>query len=463
MSDPFDPIEDWLGTDIELLPPPAGAFEQIHRRARRRKTVVAMSAAAGAAVAIAAAAVSPQLVSALQPGHGSPANVGPVASSSHSHKPGHRKPPTPTPGPARKARSAGSGQSGQKESISSTNGPPAPGIAPSSITFVNGGAVGAVIGETMSGCPAGCEAVAATPDYGQSWFRADAPPAGPPDGNSGVSQIRFLEPRNGWAYGPGLYVTHDGGATWAKARGVPGRVIDLATVNGSAYAVAASCTGTGTDFASGCTSFALYTSPYYANTFQPVPGASGNGVVEPGGLQLTNGNGYLLAGHTLYSGSPNGGPWQAVTISSGTVPACLTANGHRVAAGESGLLAPSAASDLYLLCQPAGGGGSLYTSTDAGASWQLDGPVKAQGSGTSLAVAPGSGTLVLATSSGLYYSPDAQRWHRASLSGQTPASGFAFVGMTTQQNGVAVPAEPGSRSIYVTTDGGLTWHSKPIA
>ena len=462
MSDQFDPIEEWLGTDIELLPPQAGAFAQIHRRARRRKAMVAMSTAAGAAVAIAAAAVLPQLASALQPGHGPPANVGPVASTSHSPRPGHHKSATPSHSPA--TRPSGAQQTGSNESITSANVPPAPGIAPSSITFVNDGAVGAVIGETTSGCAAGCEAVAATPDYGRSWFKADVPPAGPPNGNSGVSQIRFLEPTNGWAYGPGLYVTHDGGATWAKAGGVPGRVIDLATVNGSAYAVVASCTGTGADFASGCTSFALYTSPFSSNDFQPVPGASGKGSVEPGGLQLTNGNGYLLAGHRLYSGSPNGGPWRAVAIGPGTVPACLSASGHGVAAGESGLLAPSAASNLYLLCQPAGGGsGSLYASTDAGASWQLDGQVKAQGTGTSLAVAPGSGTLVLATSSGLYYSPDAHHWHRASLSGQPSANGFVFVGMTTQQNGVAIPADPASQSIYVTNDGGLTWHPKRIA
>ncbi len=468
MSDPFDPIEDWLGTDIELLPPPGGAFEQVHRRARRRKTVVAMTAAAGAAVAIAAAATLPQLASALQSGQGTPDRFKPAASSSQSSQPGHHKPVSPTPSRSPKAGHGSAGQTGSHQSITSANLPPTAGISPSSITFVNDGAVGAVIGETTTGCPAGCEAVAATPDYGQSWFMADAPPAGPPNGDSGVSQIRFLEPRNGWAYGPGLFVTHDGGTTWIKASGVSGRVIDLATVNGSAYAVVASCTGTGTDFASGCTSFALYTSPYYSNAFQPVAGASGKGLVEPGGLQLTNGNGYLLAGHTLYSGSPSGGPWQAVTISSGTVrvPACLAARGHSVAPGESGLLAPSATSEVYLLCQPAGGGGgSLYTSTDAGASWQPDGQVKAQGTGTSLAVAPGSGTLVLATSSGIYYSPDAHHWHRAGLSVQSvqaPANGFSYVGMTTQQNGVAMPADPTSRSIYVTNDGGLTWHPKRI-
>src|SRR6185437_14750228 len=217
-------------------------------------------------------------------------------------------------------------------------------------------------------------------------------------------------------------------------------------------------------YARGCTSYALYTSSFSSDNFQPVAGTSGQGLVQPGGLQLTTGNGYLLAGDVLRRGLPDGSsPWQVIKISSGPVPACLAAKGHSVAKGESGLLAPSATSDVYLLCQPAGGGGgSLYTSTDSGTTWQLAGHVKAEGTGTSLAVAPGSGTLVLATDAGIYYSPDTRHWHRAGLSGQAPAGGFGFVGMTTQPNGVAVPASPGSAVIYVTTDGGLTWHPRHI-
>lgn len=459
MSDPFDPIEGWLGTDVELLPPPPGAFDRIQRRARRRKTVVALTTAAGAAVAIAAAAALPQLFSALQPGNGGgPANIG-SASHSSSPRPGHHRSTSPAPGHGPTTRPCVSRPTGSKQSISNSSQRPVPGIEPSSVTFVNDG-VGAVIGAATA---SGCEAVAATSDYGRTWSKVDAPPAGPPNGDSGVSQIRFLEASNGWAYGPGLFVTHDGGATWVKATGVQGRVIDLATVGGSAYAVVASCTGTGSAYASGCTSFALYSSPFDASDFQPVAGASGQGQEVPGGLQLTNkGNGYLLAGDVLFSGVPDGSsPWQAITIG-GTIPACLAAKGHSAAPGESGLIAPAGPNVVYLLCQPAGGGGgSLYTSADAGLTWQLAGHVNARGTGTSLAVAPASGTLLLATSAGIYYSADTRHWHPARLSGQAPIGGFGYIGMTTQMKGVAVPAVPGP-VIYVTTDGGLTWHPEPV-
>ncbi|HYK33179.1 MAG TPA: hypothetical protein VEV63_14520 [Streptosporangiaceae bacterium] len=459
MSDPFDPVDQWLGTDIELLPPQAGAFERVHRRARRRKAVVAWSTATAVAVVVAGAVVVPQAVSSLLTNHGGNPEQVPVASGTQTSQPTRSQSTSPAPG-----HRPTKGQPGPSHlAITGSNQPPTPGIAPSSVTFVNKGTVGAVIGETTSGCSLGCEAIAATADYGRTWTKADAPRAGPPDGNSGVSQIRFLEETNGWAYGPGLYVTHDGGASWAKATGVNGRVIDLATVNGSAYAVVASCTGAGSDYAAGCTRFALYTSPYTSDSFQPVPGASGRGQEEPGGLQLTRQNGYLLAGNVLYTGSPDGGSWQPITISSGTVPACLATKGG-VARGEPGLLAPLLANDLYLLCQPAGGGGgSLYTSTDSGATWQFVGHVKARGFGTSLAIAPNSRTLVLATTAGIYYSSDGRHWLQASLSGKAPPRGFSYIGMTTSGKGVAVPASTSSTAIYVTVNGGKTWRPRPIA
>jgi photosystem II stability/assembly factor-like uncharacterized protein len=66
---------------------------------------------------------------------------------------------------------------------------------------------------------------------------------------------------------------------------------------------------------------------------------------------------------------------------------------------------------------------------------------------------------VLATKTRIYYSTDARTWHPARTT--PPARGFGFVGMTTDSNGVAVPANPG-RALYVTTDGGQTWRARLI-
>jgi hypothetical protein len=465
MSDPFDPIEQWLSADVELMPAKDGTFERVHHRARRRKAAVAAMTAAGAAVVIAAAVTVPQLASALLPGHGGggPLRIQPHSSSSQSQRPGPSPSHSVHPSPHRSSGSPSSAppSAGQLSILNSSVAPDAR-FEPTSITFVND-SVGAVLGRSTAGCPAGaagpCTVVAGTTDYGQSWMKVGAPPATPPSGSSGVSQVRFLNGENGWAYGPELYATHSGGAAWTKITGLGGRVIDLSTIDLRVYAVVATCSGSGSDFAGGCTRFSLFSSAFNSDDWQPVPGVTKVTVkqpVRPGGLQLTGQYGYLLAGSTLFAGSPSGGSWQRVTPSSGPVPACLSGS---AGSGSSGVIAPGTNSDLFLICR-----GTLYASADAGQTWHKSGPFTGPGNPTSLAVAPSSGTLVAATGDGIYYSTDQRTWHRAGTGfGPGPAGGFSFVGMTTTTRGVAIPADAGLREIFITSDGGLTWAAKAIS
>ncbi len=72
-----------------------------------------------------------------------------------------------------------------------------------------------------------------------------------------------------------------------------------------------------------------------------------------------------------------------------------------------------------------------------------------------------SGTLVLATSQGIEISADGGgRWSAAA--GTMPPGGFAYVGMTTASQGVAVPAGTAQHAIWITHDGGGTWQASPI-
>ncbi len=476
MSENYDPVDNWLRTDVELLSPPVGTFERVQRRAKRRKTVVAMSTAAAVAVVVAAAAALPQLIS--LPGQGGPERVNTHTSPSPSPSPSRHSPKAKSP------RSVGSAKApGTDLAITSSSFPAAARFAPTSITFV-GSAVGAVIGQTTTSCPVGktCTTIAGTMNYGQSWTWAGAPPAGAPDGGRGVSQVRFLDDNNGWAFGPQLFATHNGGASWTAIH-LPGRVVDLATVGGAAFAVVARCSGTGANYTAGCTSFALYTSAFNANDWQQVDGAAGHQAVVPGGLQFTGQYGYLLAGSVLYAGSPAGGPWSAAKITSKTVPSCLTDNGqpgnsqagngqagnghagNGQAGGGSGLIAPGVSGQLYLTCQPLVGQAKLYSSPDSGQTWSLAGQADVSGVAASLAVVPQGGTdggaVVLATSAGIYLWTGTH-WHPAKLGGPSPAGGFSFVGMTTNQLGVALPANPQLKEIYLTSDGGLTWHQHSI-
>ena len=124
------------------------------------------------------------------------------------------------------------------------------------------------------------------------------------------------------------------------------------------------------------------------------------------------------------------------------------------------LLAPGAPT-LFLVCGTPGsarpaGSLALYTSADQGLTWQHQGPVPESGAPASLAVAPTSESLVLATSTGIYYSTDQKSWQRAQITGE-PAGGFSYIGMTTMSQGVAVPANPRLGEILTTADGGKTW------
>jgi hypothetical protein len=306
--------------------------------------------------------------------------------------------------------------------------------------------------------------VAGTRNYGRNWTEIGGPPAGPPAGSSGVSQIRFADQQNGWAFGPRLYATHDGGARWSRVTKVGGRVIDLSTVSGRVFAVGASgCASTGAKYAAGCTSFTLYEAATTGNGWQPVTG--GPGQVTPGGLQLTGAYGYLLAGGRIYSGPLSGG-WKPVVPSraSQVTPSCLTA------AGAPGLIAPTAdsspnAGTLYLVCEVnAGQRPGVYASGDGGRSWRAIGSqgLPASTTATSLAVSPARSTmLVLATSAGIYFSTDARTWRRAAVNRQV-TSGFVFVGMTTATNGVAVPVNSGLHEVFITRDGGRSWQRSVI-
>ncbi len=58
-----------------------------------------------------------------------------------------------------------------------------------------------------------------------------------------MSQIRFLNLDDGWAFGPQLWAPHDGGQTWAQVGTHGQRVTDLETVGDRVFAVFADLHG----------------------------------------------------------------------------------------------------------------------------------------------------------------------------------------------------------------------------
>jgi hypothetical protein len=288
---------------------------------------------------------------------------------------------------------------------------------------------------------------------------------GAPSGAAGVSGIRFLNGVDGWAFGPELWATHDGGSTWTAVSTGGARVTDLETAGDRAYALFATCSGSSASFAGDCTGYTLETATADSGGWTPVgtatSGLSAGGTATSAMLELTGSTGYLIAPDgSVYSG-PVGGTWSKA----GTAP-CQPGTAQPGGLPSGAQLAVQDASHLALACASAAGGSTVYTSADGGATWSAGTAPGAASAGTptSLAAAPG-GTLVLATASGIYVLPaGGTNWQTASAASGSglPSGGFSYVGMTSDTQGVAVPANTSLHEVWLTSDGGTTWSASPI-
>lgn len=513
---PDKDLDSWLNEQVQPLPPPPGTFDLISRRARRRRlrraAVTLASGAAVAAVALVVAA-NPALLR-LNP----PAETGQAVAGARSPGPGSypvngANQPNGSGRPLTSARASSAPDGGR----SPYPGPVPVDFAPSSVTFVSP-ARAWVIGQ--AGVPGSCyngnicTSVAWTPDDGRTWHGEHAPVAGAPGGPNGVSGIRFLDGVNGWAFGPELWATHDGGNSWHAVDTFGQRVTGLETAGNRAYALFANCSGSsGSEFAAGCTSFTLMTSPAGSDAWQPAgPGTSSlsaGGAASSAVIQVAGNEGYLLAPDgTVYSG-PLGGTW----AKAGTAP-CEPGAPQPGGSPSGALLAASGPGHLALACAGPVSSDSVYTSADGGSAWTQSPaapspdptqdsagstPVPAPsaaapgspepsatepaspagsspsastvaaytpaGNPRSLAAAPG-GTLLLATADGIYsLASGASRWRQATAAGgsRLPDGGFSYVGMTSGSDGVALPANTSLHEIWVTADGGRTWTPRPVS
>jgi photosystem II stability/assembly factor-like uncharacterized protein len=450
MPDRRDDLDSWMDGRIEPLPPPPGTFDLIKKRARRRKFRRLAVGAGAAAVIVAAAVTVPQVV-----------NL-PVLNPTTASGVANPRSSTPSPSASGGATAASSSAS----PIKSKAAAPVPGnFRPSSATFI-GTQTGWVIGQagTPGNCATQyCTSVARTDDAGKTWSGVPAPVTGPADGATGVSQIRFLNGADGWAFGPQLYATHDGGHTWAQVVTDGLRVTDLETVGARAFALFASCTGTGPAFAATCTSYSLYSSPAAADDWTPVGPATSGLSGGAASMVLTGTRGYLLApDRMLYSGPVNGSaPWQPVA----SIPCPV---GQPLADGQptGALLAAASTANLVLACASSSAPGTqqskqVFTSANGGMTWQNAGAAPDLGLATSVAATP-DGTYVLATGQGIDVQPAGSgAWQAATLTGPAPAGGFGYVGMTTDAQGIALPADPAAGTVWFTFDGGKTW--RPFA
>jgi hypothetical protein len=451
-----DDVDSWLSGRIDPLPPPPGTFELIKRRARHRKYRRLAITAGAAAVIVAAGVAVPQIVR-LSP-------LGPVNPSGHNSA-------VPSPGTTATGGGAPESSSSARPAPSPSRPPVPPNFQPTSVTFVST-SIGWVIGQagTPGHCATQyCTSVARTDNAGKTWFGVPAPLTGAPDGATGVGGIRFLNGEDGWAFGPELFATHDAGHTWTRVDTGGLRVTDLETVGDRAFAVFASCTGSGPDFAAQCTRFTLYSSPAGADDWTPV-GASTSGLTGPGGpgsasIVLTGSRGYLLGPDgMLFSGPVDGTAWSPVA----RVP-CAAGTAQPDGQPTGALFGAIDATNLIIACtQPAAGpvGGEqkvIYSSADGGASWNHLATAPTAGIASAVAASP-SQTVVLGTDQGIdLLGAGGSGWQQATLVTGAPAGGFQYVGMTTDLQGIALPVNATDGVVWFTFDGGASWQPSLVS
>lgn len=473
-DDELDPLDRWLNQQVRPLPPPPGTFELIAKRAKRRRIRKAVVSLAGAAAVAAAVGVAVPVSMSLHLNTPTNANLSagssPTASQSGSQTTFGSAKGDATPSASRPTGTPSAAATGG----TATAGPNTPGwlpanFTPSSVTW-DSLSTGWVIGPagTPGQCGAQqnsaiCTSIAVTHDGGATWSGVPAPTT------AGVSGLRFLNATNGWAFGPELWTTVDGGQHWHQVNTGNLCVSQLETINGRAYALFGRCTS-----ASGTTraQYTLMTATAGSDNWTPVAGVPGNlteasGPTDLAVIEFGSMTGYLVAPDgTLYAGPLNGTAWHRVTslpCAPGTqlmTPAGVTASG---------------AQRLAMVCTalPANTT-SVYLSQDGGSTWTQQAGVASLPAATTTAeslTALPDGTLILAafatgsaSSGGIYLlPPGATQWRPARLSDPSGLDrGFSYVGMTSATQGVALGGNPNLHGIWLTSDGGQTWTLHPI-
>ena len=99
---------------------------------------------------------------------------------------------------------------------------------------------GWALGTFGNGFTRGQIAMRVTVDGGKTWQSAPAPEIEIPPGDLPLRHLRFANAKDGWAFEPGFFSTHDGGKTWGNENR-QGKVIAIEPIGNSVWVVEQNC------------------------------------------------------------------------------------------------------------------------------------------------------------------------------------------------------------------------------
>jgi photosystem II stability/assembly factor-like uncharacterized protein len=284
-----------------------------------------------------------------------------------------------------------------------------------------------------------CTSIVRTDDGGSTFVGTPAPRT------TRVSELRFADAVDGYAFNPDLWVTRDGGAGWHRVS-LGGTVVDLEAASGYVYAIVRDRAGVGRLLRApvGSDSWTTLSAAGDAFTGLWVYGRdvlleSTNSSASRQELSISYDRGASFAHHPAPP---------SVALGFQGIPPVVWAE------GATGMMS------------------GVWRSLDAGADFRFVGAEGgAQTNGlpsqpNSAAFAAASPTTAVYGYRALYRTADGgSSWHRAL--GPSGITWWQYLGFTDATHGVAIgyvgSASPANERLYYTTDGGQSYHRVTIA